>query len=120
MDNPYNDRDILKALWNEAKLNVVLHCDAPTDYPKMPSMLMDTHPDIFLRTYVGDEQPILPPAAKNIHSLNILKSTTGCRNSKGNGFTDPCNMILPRYHLALETMLVFGKLRPQRLRGQLY
>ena len=101
-------------------LTVPLHCDAPTDYPKNPSMLMDTHPGIYLRTYAGDDQPIQPPASKNIHSLNILKTTTGCRNTKTNGFTDPCNMMLQRYHLALETMLVFGKLRPQRLRGQLY
>ena len=97
-----------------------LHCDAPTDYPKKPSMLMDTHPGIYLRTYGGDEQPILPPATKNIHSLNILKTTTGCRNTKTNGFPDPCNMMLQRHHLAFETMLVLGKLCPQRRPGELY
>ena len=121
MDNPYNDRDMLKALWNEAKINMVLHCDGPTEYPVMPTMLIDTHPGVYIRTHARDAQPIRPPVPKSIHSLNILKTTTPCRNTKGNVLTDMYpDMMLQRYHLVLETMLVFGKLRPQRLRGQLY
>ena len=84
-------------------------------------MLMDRYPGIYMRTYVGADQPVQPPPSKNMHSLNILKSTTPCRNTKGNVLTDMYpDMMLQRYHLVLETMLVFGKLRPQRLRGQLY
>ena len=120
MDNPYNDIDLLKAVWNEAKFTAPLHCEAPIVYPRYPSMLMDRYPGIYMRTYVGADQPIQPPATMNIHSLNILKTTTGCRNTKTNGFPDPCNMMLQRHHLALETMLVLGKLCPQRLPGELY
>ena len=123
MENPYNERDLLKQVWNEAKFTAPLHCEAPIVYPRYPSMLMDRYPGIYMRTYVGGDQPVKPPPSKNMnmHSLNILKSTTPCRNTKGNVLTDMYpDMMLQRYHLVLETMLVFGKLRPQRLRGQLY
>ena len=121
MENPYNDRDLLKHQWNEAKFTAPLHCEAPIIYPRYPSMLMDRYPGIYMQTYVGADHPVRPPASKNMHSLNILKSTTPCRNTKGNVLTDMYpDMMLQRYHLVLETMLVFGKLRPQRLRGQLY
>ena len=45
-----NDRDLLKTLWNEAKITMVLHCDGPTEYPVMPTMLIDTHPGVYIRT----------------------------------------------------------------------
>ena len=123
MENPYNDRDILKQAWKEAKCSAPWPCAAPIVYPKYPSELMDRYPGIYMRTYVGADVPVRPPLSKNakLHSLNILKSTTPCRNTKGNSFADlHPEMMLQRYHLVLETMLVFGKLRPQRLRGQLY
>ena len=108
-----NDRDMLKTLWNEANINMVLHCDGPTEYPVMPTMLMDTHPGIYLQAYGGNEQPAPPPSTKDMHSLSVLKATTGCRNTKATVYQDPCNMMLQRHHLALETMLVLGKLCPQ-------
>ena len=110
-----NDLDMLKALWN-----MVLHSDAPAEYPVMPTMLIDTHPGVYIRTHARDAQPIRPPVPKSIHSLNILKTTTGCRNTKTNWFPDPCNMMLQRHHLALEAMLVLGKLCPPRRPGELY
>ena len=123
MENPYNDRDLLKQAWNEAKCAAPWPCAAPIVYPRYPSELVDTYPGIYMRTYVGADVPVRPPLSKTgkLHSLNILKSTTPCRNTKGNSFADlHPEMMLQRYHLVLETMLVFGKLRPQRLRGQLY
>ena len=119
MDNPYSDRDTLKALWAEAKSNMVSHCDGPTEYPVMPTTLMETHPHIYLRAYSGNEQPTRPPSTKNMHSLSVLKATTGCRTTKATVYQDP-SMILQRHHLALEAMLVLGKLCPQRLPGELY
>ena len=123
MENPYNDRDLLKQAWNEAKCAAPWPCAAPIVYPRYPSELVDTYPGIYTRTYIGADVPVRPPLSKTgkLHSLNILKSTTPCRNTKGNSFADlHPEMMLQRYHLVLETMLVFGKLRPQRLRGQLY
>ena len=123
MENPYDDRDILKQAWKEAKCSAPWPCAVPIVYPRYPSDLVDTYPGIYTRTYVGADVPVRPPPSKNamLHSLNILKSTTPCRNTKGNSFADlHPEMMLQRYHLVLETMLVFGKLRPQRLRGQLY
>ena len=123
MENPYNDRDLLKQAWNEAKCAAPWPCAAPIVYPRYPSDLVDTYPGIYTRAYYGADVPVRPPLSKTgkEHSLTILKSTTPCRNTKGNSFADlHPEMMLQRYHLVLETMLVFGKLRPQRLRGQLY
>ena len=123
MENPYDDRDILKQAWKEAKCSAPWPCAAPIVYPRYPSDLVDTYPGIYTRAYYGADVPVRPPQSKTgkLHSLTILKSTTPCRNTKGNSYADlHPEMMLQRYHLVLETMLVFGKLRPQRLRGQLY
>ena len=123
MENPYNDRDLLKQAWNEAKCAAPWPCAAPIVYPRYPSELVGTYPGIYTRTYVGADVPVRPPPSKNamLYCLNILKTTTPCRNTKGSAFMDfPPDLMLQRCHLVLETMLVFGKLRPQRLRGQLY
>ena len=118
MDNPYSARDTLKALWAEAKSKSNM-ADGPTEYPVDPITLMETHPHIYLRAYVGNEQPIRPPPGKDILSLNVLKQATGCRSTKTSGSHDR-SMIVQRHHLALETMLVLGKLCQQRLPGELY
>ena len=109
---------MLKAKWSEARLTMDLDCDAPADYPRTPDIFMHTHPAIFRRAYVGNEQPLLPPSTMDADSLEILKNTTGCRSTKTSGFHDR-SMIVQRHHLALETMLVLGKLCPQRLPGEL-
>ena len=106
LDNPYKERDTLKALWAEAKLNMASHYDVPTDYPLEPTRLMETHPHIYLRAYSGNEQPTRPPSRMDMHSLRVMKDTTGCRSTKTSVYQDPC---LQRHHLALETMLVLGK-----------
>ena len=105
-------------MWSEAKFNMAPMCDGPVEYPAMPSTLMETHPTIYFRAYVGNEQPIRPPSRKDIHSLDVLKAT-GCRTTKATVYQDP-SVILQRHHLALEPMLVLGKLCPQRLPGELY
>ena len=71
-------------------------------------MLMDTHPGIYRQAYGGNEHPAPPPSKKDMRSLSVLKATTGCRNTKATVYQDPCNMMLQRHHLALETMLVLG------------
>ena len=96
IDNPHCDRDMLKAMWNEAKTNVALHCDAPTDYPVMPAMLMETHAHIYLRAYVGNEQPTLPPSTKDMHSLDVLKAI-GCRTTTATVYQD-AYVVLQRHH----------------------
>ena len=85
----------------------------------MPTTLMETHPHIYLRAYVGNEQPIRPPSRKDIHSLDVLKQTSGCRSTKALLYKDP-SVRMERHRLALETMLVLGKLCSQRLPGELY
>ena len=120
MDNPSDDIDLLKAMWNEAKFSVPLHCEPPIAYPRYPSMLMDTHPGIYLQAYGGNEHPAPPPSKKAKHSISVLKATPGCRNTKVTVYQDPCNMMLQRHHLSLETMLVLGKLCPQCRPGELY
>ena len=63
----------------------------------MPTTLMETHPHIYLRAYVGNEQPIRPPSRKDIHSLDVLKQTSGCRSTKATVYQDP-SVILQRHH----------------------
>ena len=107
LENPYKERDRLKAIWAEAKLNMnSAGHDVPTEYPEQPTKLMDTHPHIYLRAYSGSRQPQRPPPRMDIHSLRLMKDNTGCRNTKTSMYQDPC---LQRHHLALETMLVLGK-----------
>ena len=120
MDNPSDDIDLLKAMWNEAKFSAPLHCEPPIAYPRYPSMLMDTHPGIYRQAYGGNEHPAPPPSKKDMHSISVLKATPVCRNTKVTVYQDPCNMMLQRHHLALETMLVLGKLCPQCRPGELY
>ena len=124
MDNPYDDINMLKSLWNEATYTMGLPCGGPTDYPVMPSMLMDVYPRVYARAYPGREEPILAPATKDIHSLNVLKASTGCRTSKAPSTSTSHRVeirrALQRHHLALETMLVLGKLCPQCRPGELY
>ena len=113
MANVSSDREILKAKWNEARLTMDLDCEAPDTYPRTPDMLLLTHPAIYHRAYVGNEQPILPPSTMDADSLEILKNTTGCRSTKGCQYNDH-TVRLTRHRSTLETMLVLGKLCPQR------
>ena len=94
--NVSSDREMLKAKWNEARLTMDLDCEAPDTYPRTPDMLLLTHPAIFHRAYVGNEQPTLPPSTKDMHSLNVLKAT-GCRTTKATVYQDP-SVILQRHH----------------------
>ena len=118
MPNVSSDREMLKAKWNEARLTMDLDFEAPDTYPRTPDMLLLTHPAIFHRAYVGNEQPILPPSTMDADSLEILKNTTGCRSTKGCLYNDH-TVRMTRHRSTLETMLVFGKLCPQRLPGEL-
>ena len=79
-DNPHCDRDMLKAMWNEAKT----------------AMLMETHAQIYLRAYLGNEQPTLPPSTKDMHSLDVLKPI-GCRTTTATVYQD-AYVVLQRHH----------------------
>ena len=113
------DRDMLKAKWNEARSTVNVDFDAPDEYPSTPAILMQTHPAIFRRAYEGMEHPILPPSTLDLGALAMLKSTTGCRSTKTQLHNNSTGRM-ERHRSTLETMLVFGKLCPQRLPSELY
>ena len=81
-----NDRDLLKTLWNEAKINMVLHCDGPTEYPVMPTMLIDTHPGVYIRAYARDDQP-----TSLWRVLLMMLSISVCRHS-GLNISMSCEM----------------------------
>ena len=76
---------------------------------------METHPELYHRAYPGHDLPIEPPKHLDYMKLRMLRSTTGSRITK-----KPLLVGAPlQWHLmALETMLVLGKLRPQRLLGE--
>ena len=104
----------MKRIWKSLKFIIPTAAEAPTDYPKLPGTLMGSHPELSHRAYVGLDQPAMPPKTLDILSLGVLKTTTGSRCTKRNVF----GVAQQRHLIALETMLVLGKLCPQRLAGE--
>ena len=82
LTNPMSDRDQLKKFFVQCRAHMNAKVDAPTEYPVLPSTLLEPFPALYHRTYVSDDQPILPPASMDVHTLNVLKSTTGCRSTR--------------------------------------
>ena len=82
LTNPLSDRDQLKKFFVQCRAHMNAKVDAPTEYPVLPSTLLEEYPALYHRTYVSDDQPILPPASMDVHTLNVLKSTTGCRSTR--------------------------------------
>ena len=56
--------------------------DAPIEYPSRPDILLEQYPGLYHRSYVGGDLPIMPPASLDVHTLNVLKTTIGCRATK--------------------------------------
>ena len=56
--------------------------EAPIEYPKEPNTLLEQYPGLFHRTYSGGELPITPPVSLDTHTLNVLKTTIGCRSTR--------------------------------------
>ena len=69
--------------------------EAPIEYPREPNILLEQYPGLYHRSYVGGDQPILPAASMDVHTLDVLKSTIGCRSTrKTNG---PLVTHMPRH-----------------------
>ena len=105
-------RDIMKRIWRNVKFIIPTAPDAPVEYPKLPSKLLETHPELYHRAYKVHDFPVEPPKHLDFMRLSVLRSLTGSRITK-----KPLLGAAPlQWHLmALETMSVLGKLRPQRL-----
>ena len=108
-------REIMKRIWRNVKFIIPTAPDAPVEYPKLPSKLLETHPELYHRAYKVQDFPVEPPKHLDFMRLSVLRSLTGSRITK-----KPLLGAAPlQWHLmALETMSVLGKLRPQRLPGE--
>ena len=108
-------REIMKRIWRNVKFIIPTAPDAPVEYPKLPSKLLETHPELYHRAYKVQDFPVEPPKHLDFMRLSVLRSLTGSRITK-----KPILGAVPlQWHLmALETMSVLGKLRPQRLPGE--
>ena len=113
--DPVQVRDVLKRIWKNVRFIIPTPTDVPTEYPRLPAELLATHAELYHRAYPMQEVPIEPPKHLDYMRLRILRTTTGSRITKR-----PITGAGPlQWHLmALETMLVLGKLRPQRLLGE--
>jgi hypothetical protein len=113
--DPVQVRDVLKRIWKNVRFIIPTPTDVPTEYPRLPAELLATHAELYHRAYPMQEVPIEPPKHLDYMRLRILRTTTGSRITKR-----PITAAAPlQWHLmALETMLVLGKLRPQRLLGE--
>ena len=101
-------RDSMKRMWKNFRFIIPTIPDAPTEYPTMPSKLLDTHPELYHRAYPV-HQPVPPPNHLEPLRLSWLRSTTGSRCTK----KPLIGAAAKQWHvMALETMLVFGKMCP--------
>ena len=74
-------RDSMKRMWKNFRFIIPTIPDAPTEYPTMPSKLLDTHPELYHRAYPL-HQPVAPPSHLETLKLSWLRSTTGSRCTK--------------------------------------
>ena len=101
-------RDSMKRMWKNFRFIIPTIPDAPTEYPTMPSKLLDTHPELYHRAYPV-HPPVPPPSHLEPLKLSWLRSTTGSRCTK----RPLIGAVAKQWHvMALETMLVFGKMCP--------
>ena len=82
LSQPLADRDQLKKLFTQCRAHMHAKVDAPTEFPLMPSELLEQYPALYHRAYTNGEQPVLAPSSMDVHTLNILKATTGCRSTR--------------------------------------
>lgn len=82
LSHPMHGRDTLKKLFSQCRNLMNAKTDAPIEYPVLPNILLEQYPGLYHRSYVGGDQPILPPASMDVHTLKVLKSTIGCRSTR--------------------------------------
>ena len=82
LHNPLHERDTLKKLFVQCRNLMRAKADAPIEYPKEPNILLEQYPGLYHRSYVGGDLPIVPPASLDVHTLNVLKTTIGCRSTR--------------------------------------
>ena len=115
--DPGQVRDVMKRIWRSLRFIIPTATDAPTEYPKLPADLLETHPELYHRAYPRRELPIEPPKHLDYMTLNFYRSTTGSRITKRPLLTGATKTKLWHF-MALETRWCSEKLRPQRPPGE--
>ena len=82
LDNPLKERDALKRMFVQCRAVMKHSIEAPIEYPEEPNTLLEQYPGLFHRSYNGGELPITPPVSLDTHTLNVLKTTIGCRSTR--------------------------------------
>ena len=82
LHNPLHERDALKRMFVQCRTLMNAKTEAPIEYPKEPNILLEQYPGLYHRSYVGGDLPIVPPTSLDVHTLNVLKTTIGCRSTR--------------------------------------
>ena len=69
------DKEVLQYLLSNFEFEMQLSGEAPTEYPRHPHVLLETHPHLFGRAYTIAQQPIAPPSLLDTNMLAQLKSS---------------------------------------------
>ena len=115
--DPAQVRDVMKRIWKSCRLILPTDLEGPTEYPKLPADLLETHPDVYHRAYPHHELPMGPPKHLDYLRLNFYRTTTGSRITKRPLLTGATKTKLWHF-MALETRWCSEKLRPQRPPGE--
>ena len=99
MAYPYAELWKLKRLYYQCRATSPTPADLPVNYPDSPTTLLETHPAIYHRVYVGPQQPTQPPETLDRTALLVLKVAAGREHSS-------------RQFIPLETRLGLGRLCP--------
>ena len=100
--DPSQVRDVMKRIWRSLRFIIPEATDAPTEYPKLPADLLESHPDLYLRAYPLHECPIEPPKHLDFMTLSFYRSTTGSRITK-RPLLNPATKTMLWHFMALET-----------------
>ena len=100
--DPSQVRDVMKRIWRSLRFIIPTATDAPTEYPKLPADLLESHPDLYLRAYPLHERPIEPPKHLDFMTLSFYRSTTGSRITK-RPLLNPATKTMLWHFMALET-----------------
>ena len=100
--DPGQVRDVMKRIWRSLRFIIPTATDAPTEYPKLPADLLESHPDLYLRAYPLHECPIEPPKHLDFMTLSFYRSTTGSRITK-RPLLNPATKTSVWHFMALET-----------------
>ena len=105
--DPGQVRDVMKRIWRSLLFIIPTATDAPTEYPKLPADLLETHPELYHRAYPRHELPMGPPKHLDYLTLNFYRTTTGSRITKRPLLT--CATKTKLWHfMALETRWCSG------------